>query len=87
MVRICDGNGGFWYGQINSVYVFNDIKLFVLSKLLISCADHFRSLLVRHTQDVVVCVVQDLYCHGVLDVKEKNGNLFIIEKSYLRHCC
>ena len=69
VIRIAS-DGGFWYGEITSIYVYMDIKFFVLCKLIVcSFIEHSRCLLVNQDMSHVIVTYEDFFCHGFLNIK------------------
>ena len=69
------------YCKISSLYVCNDLKVFVTNVLDIhDYVDHTKSCVVSCSTKVVVALYSDLYIHVVLHLKTKGTNTHLIEK-------
>ena len=69
------------YCKICSLYVCNDLKVFVTNVLDIhDYVDHTKSCVVSCSTKVVVALYSDLYIHGVLHLKTKGTGTHLVEK-------
>ena len=70
----------FSYGQIQHMYVFNDHKIFVLRKVkVLEFVEHFRAVEVEVTNITQLCLLEDMFTHGVLHIKNKLERQYITD--------
>ncbi len=71
----------FVYCQIQEVYGYNDHKIFLTNVVqILSYEEHFKAVKVVITEQPLLCHVNELYCHGVLHLKPKGNDLYIVER-------
>ena len=72
------------YCMIKDMYVYDDIKLFLVQALEIKFyVDHYKSFVVTlNSSDVIAIVYDDFFMHETLSVKKKNETLYIVETCY-----
>jgi hypothetical protein len=74
------GDLPFVYAQIVRVYVYQDFKIFVTNTLSISdFVNDLRAISVDVTSNSLVCLSSQLYCDGVLHIKQ---HAHLIEKDH-----
>ena len=79
-----DGVFPFEYAMIKDIYVLEDEKVFNTNLLCVNhFTDHTKSLIVSPTGDEVVVTVQDIFCHGVLHIKQKANGFHLTENFYI----
>lgn len=62
---------------VDRIFVYEDQKIFLLKALTLKAFE------VVSTDELILAIYHDFYRHGVLHMKEKHGNYFVIEKD----CC
>lgn len=69
------------YCKISCLYVYNDLKVFVTNVLDIhDYIDHTKCFAVLCSTKVIIALYSDLYTHGVLHLKTKESNTYLVEK-------
>ena len=78
VVRVGCSDGSISYNEIKSIYVYKDVKLFVVSQLFVeSFIEHYRSFRVSTTSDISVVLYEDFHGHEVLHCVEKTVNILL----------
>ena len=71
----------FQYAYIIDIYIYRDHKILVTNIINIIRFDpHIRAIEVAVTEDVMLCHIIDLHCHGVLHLKHQGLHTYLIEK-------
>ena len=71
----------FQYAKIKDFYIYKDHKIFTAQKLnVIGSNTHIRGIQVELIEDVLLFRSNDLYCHGVLHLKQQGLDTYLIEK-------
>ena len=71
------------YAQIEEIYVLHDHKVLLTHLLeVISHEQHFRAIKVSVTPQPFLCHYNDLYCHGVLHLKQQGHETYLIERDH-----
>ena len=69
------------YCKIITLYVYHDYKVFVSVILdILDYDEHTKSYVVSCSDRMVVAVYSNLYIHGVLHLKTKGPNTYLVEK-------
>ena len=67
--------------KIKDFYIYKDHKIFTAQKLnVIGSNTHIRGIQVKFIEDVLLFHSDDLYCHGVLHLKQQGLDMYLIEK-------
>ena len=70
----------FHYAKIKDFYIYKD-HIFTTQKLnVIGSNTHIRGIQVELIEDVLLFRSDDLYCHGVLNLKQQALDTYLIEK-------
>ena len=73
----------FVYCKIKNVYVYNDAKIFEVEVMkIVLYHDNIRAIQVTTTNQTLWCLYTDLYFHGILHLKRKAENVFVIDKQF-----
>ena len=68
----------FLYAKIADMYIYKDHKIFITYKVNVQYFNqHMRAIEVEITEEIC-CLFDDLYCHGVLHLKQLD--MYLIEK-------
>ena len=71
----------FQYAKIKEFYVYKDHKIIFAHKLnIITSNQHMRAIEVEITEEAMLFLSDDLYCHGVLHLKQHRLNMYLVEK-------
>ena len=71
----------FEYARIEEIYVYHDHKIMVTSLIqIVSIISHLRAFKINVTDQVVLYHMDQLYCHGVLHLKQRGPNTYLVEK-------
>ena len=71
----------FQYAKIKDFYIYKDHKIFIAQRLnVIGSNTHIRSIQVELIEDVLLFCSDDLYCHGVLHLKQQGLDTYLVEK-------
>ena len=71
----------FQYAKIKNFYIYKDYKIFIAQKLnVIGSNAHIRGIQVQLVEGVLLFRSDDLYCHGVLHLKQQGLDMYLIEK-------
>ena len=88
MVRVksCeeDGSRGHDYCKLCNIYVYNDMKLFVVEVLHVcSFVDHLKAYHVIPTHKYIIVHYNEsmIFIH----IKEKNSRLYVVESSFCNY--
>ena len=78
-----DEDEPFLYCIIKNIYVYKDAKIFEVEilKIVLYC-DSIRAIKVKPTNQTLWCLYTDLFIHGILHLKRKAENVFIIDKQF-----
>ena len=73
----------FKYAQIKEIYVYEDQKVMLMQVVeVISAIHHLRAITVTITEEMYLSHYNNLYCHGVLHLKQLESNYYIVEKDH-----
>ena len=73
----------FNYCRIKNIYIHNDEKIFEVEvMMIITYHDNIRAIQVATTDQTLWCLYTDFYYHGILHIKTKAENMFIIDKQF-----
>ncbi len=71
----------FTYCVIQDVYVIEDNKVFEVKQLEVGDnAPHLKSICLELSETILLVTYNDFYSHGILHLKTKGDQLYIIEK-------
>jgi len=74
---------GFTYAHIDDLYIYQSNKIFLTTVVnVMEINPHIKSIKIYITSEKVLCTFTDLFCKGVLHCKERDGDMYIIEKQY-----
>ena len=64
--------------HIHHIYIYNDNKFMIIK--LIAIHSHIQAFKVTVTDQSTLFHTDDLYCHGVLHLKQQGPHLYLVEK-------
>ena len=72
------------YCSVNTIYVYQDHKIFVLKALsIVAFVEHLKAFEVVPTDQMILATFHNLYRHGVLHLKQKHGKYYLVEKDHV----
>ena len=71
----------FQYAKIKDFYIYKDHKIFTAQKLnVIASNTHIRGIQVELIEDVLLFRSDNLYCHGVLHLKQQGLDNYVPDR-------
>ena len=71
----------FVYCEIEHIYLIDDHKVFSVKQLeIVDNIGHLRCSCVQYTGNIILVTYNEFYIHGVLHLKARRGQLYVIEK-------
>ena len=81
VIRIKSSRSKFDYSRIEDIYVYRDHKIMVTSHIqVVSVNSQLRAFKINITDEVQLHHSDQLYCHGVLHLKQQGLHTYLIEK-------
>lgn len=73
----------FIYGRIETIFVYQDNKIFLLKALnIVRLCEHLKSFEVEDATEMFLVTYHDFYRSGVLHTKTKYSKHYLIEKDH-----